>query len=312
MGGLQLFFYISSLVFVLGVASRTIRIARMPLHLRWDLYPIPHERGKEHYGGSYYEEVEWWTKPQNTTLLGELKEMAREIFFIHSLYRNNRPLWIFSFPFHAGLYLSVLFVLLIFTGALFGIAGVVVSAQSVSVAGLTVYYLTLFTGLPGALLAGFGALGLFLSRMFTTELRKTSTWTDYFSLVLLFVIFITTLVVWRSADPQFESTRAFVASLVSFQPAGGLPALITVHFTLAALFLLWLPFTHMTHFVGKFFTYHRVRWEDQPNRRGSRLESAVTQALSRKITWSAPHIRSGGTWAEAATDTISEQEKKDA
>ncbi|HPI32184.1 MAG TPA: hypothetical protein PLR32_02635, partial [candidate division Zixibacteria bacterium] len=46
--------------------------------------------------------------------------------------------------------------------------------------------------------------------------------------------------------------------------------------------------THMTHFVGKYFTYHKVRWEDHPNIRGSRIEAAVAKALGYPLTWSAP------------------------
>ncbi len=62
-----------------------------------------------------------------------------------------------------------------------------------------------------------------------------------------------------------------------------------------------MPFTHMTHVVGKYFTYHKVRWADEPNIRGSEIEKSVESVLGSKITWSAPHIKSGGTWADAAT-----------
>ena len=110
MGGLQLFFYASILAFVIGTVYKLIKLSRMPLHLRWDLYPIPHEKGKGDYGGSYYEEVEWWTKPASVSISSEVKEMAKEILFIQSMYHNNRPLWLFSFPFHFGLYLSIVFV----------------------------------------------------------------------------------------------------------------------------------------------------------------------------------------------------------
>ena len=80
MGGLQVLFYISTLVFVVGVVYKGVKMARMPLHLRWDLYPIPHEGGgKGKYGGSYYEEVEWWTKPANIAISNEMKEAAKEI-----------------------------------------------------------------------------------------------------------------------------------------------------------------------------------------------------------------------------------------
>ena len=105
MNGLQLLMYIAYAFFFVGTAYRAYRMAKMPVHLRWDLYPIPHEKDKGHYGGSYFEEIDWWTKPAEVSIRSELKEMAREIIFIQSMYHNNRPLWFFSFPFHFGLYL---------------------------------------------------------------------------------------------------------------------------------------------------------------------------------------------------------------
>ena len=41
---------------------------------------------------------------------------------------------------------------------------------------------------------------------------------------------------------------------------------------LSALLAAYIPFTHMSHFVGKYFTYHAVRWDDAANRRGGAIE----------------------------------------
>lgn len=301
MGGLQLLFYTSLIVFVVGTAYKAIKIARMPLHLRWDLYPIPHEKGKGDYGGSYFEEVEWWTKPAQVSISSEVKEMSKEILFIQSMFFNNRPLWIFSFPFHFGLYLSIGFVVLVWLGAILQVADVVTIGASAPIVGQIIYYLTIVLGVAGAVLGAFGAIGLFFSRIFRRDLRVTSVWTDYFNVVLLAAVFVTTLWTWGAVDPAFSGSRAFVADLVTFGGGVSLEPIATVHFALAAVFLLWLPFTHMTHFVGKYFTYHKVRWEDHPNIKGSKLEKAVAESLGYHIDWSAPHIKAGGTWAEAAT-----------
>lgn len=223
------------------------------------------------------------------------------------MYHNNRPLWIFSFPFHFGLYLSIVYVVLVYLGALLGFADIAVAGDSSSVFGLIVYYMTLVFGLAGAVMAAFGALGLLLSRLFKYELRQASVWTDYFNVVLLFAVFGTTIWAWATVDPSFDTARAFAASLVTFSGGEPMPTLAGIHFTLAAFFMLWLPATHMTHFVGKYFTYHKVRWEDHPNLKGSDLEKSVTEALGNKITWGAPHIKSGGSWADAATAADTEE-----
>lgn len=308
MVGLQLLMYLALGVFIIGTAYKVIKIARMPVHLRWDLYPIPHERGRASYGGSYLEEVNWWTKPVEISTLSELKEMAQEIFFIRSMYHNNRSLWVFSFPFHLGLYLLIGYVLLVFLGAILGLAGLGVAGDSANVVARLDYFLTPILAVAGSLLAGLGALGLLLSRMLRRDLRKTSVRTDYFNLLLLLAIFISVLVSWATVDSSFAVTRGFVQSLISLSPSGPLPTGVAVRVVLVSVFLIYLPFTHMTHFVGKYFTYHKVRWEDHPNIRGSHLEKTVVEALGYKIDWSAPHIKTGGTWAEAATKESSDDE----
>jgi nitrate reductase gamma subunit len=309
MSWLQLLMYVAYAVFFIGTAYRAWTMAKTPVHLRWDLYPIPHEKGREHYGGSYFEEVDWWTKPANVSMASELKEMSKEILFIQSMYFNNRPLWIFSFPFHFGLYLSIVFVLLVFFSAFLGVFGVTVSADSTNLFARAVHYITYPFGIVGAVMGAFGALGLFFSRVFNPNLRHASVRSDYFNVLLLFAVFVSGLIVWATEDISYLGLREFFTDLVSFRATDQVSTGFATHMVLAAAFLLYLPFTHMTHFVGKYFTYHKVRWEDSPNIRGSELEKRVQEALGYKLNWSAPHIKTGGTWAEAATDEGGGNEK---
>jgi nitrate reductase gamma subunit len=134
-------------------------------------------------------------------------------------------------------------------------------------------------------------------------LRRTSVWPDYFNLILLFGVFASGLLVWATEDITYGALHGFFTDLISFKGSAPVSTGFAVHMVLAAAFLIYLPFTHMTHFVGKYFTYHKVRWEDHPNVKGSELEKRINEALGYRINWSAPHIKSGGTWAEAATAT---------
>jgi nitrate reductase gamma subunit len=300
MSGLQMACYLSLVFFVVLVAAKIIKIARMPIHIRWDLYPIPHERGKGAYGGSYYEEVDWWTKPSNFSLFSELRAMAAEILFVQSLYHHNRPLWYFSYPFHLGLYCLVGFLALLLAGGIMGATGITVATGS-SGFGSLVYYLTLVFGTAGWILGILGAVGLFFSRLFGNELRKASVRSDYFNLLILLAVLVTGIIAWVTADPGYVHLRGFVQSMVTFEPMAPLPTTAVVQLWLFAALLFYFPFTHMTHMFGKYFTYHTVRWEDHPNVRGSKIEKAVIEALGYQLTWAAPHIKKG-TWAEAATD----------
>jgi hypothetical protein len=60
----------------------------------------------------------------------------------------------------------------------------------------------------------------------------------------------------------------------------------------------------MSHFIGKYFAYHAIRWNDAPNLRGSPEEKTIQALLSQKVSWAAPHIQGGGTktWVDVATE----------
>ncbi|MEJ2187319.1 MAG: nitrate reductase gamma subunit, partial [Gemmatimonadota bacterium] len=110
-------------VFVIAFIARTVGIARLPVHLRWELAPVPKEKGRGRYGGSYLEEYEWWKKPREESLLNELVYMGREILGLKALWEQNRGLWWFSFPFHWGLYLLIGAAGVALVAGLLGLAG---------------------------------------------------------------------------------------------------------------------------------------------------------------------------------------------
>jgi len=300
---IQIALYLSLLILLIGVVGKAVKISRMPVHLRWDLYPIPHEKGRAAYGGSYYEELDWWTKPANFSFWGELKEMAGEIFIIKTLYRHNKAMWYFSFPFHLGLYCMVCFLGLVFIGAIMQLSGVEISPASAVFSGRAVFALTVAVGAAGWLLGIIGSVGLLLMRVISNKYRNFSLISDYFNLLLLSAIFSAGLMIWFSLDKSFYSLREFVSHLVTFRLSGEQPLLIKVELILAAIFFAYLPFTHMTHFMGKFFTYHRVRWQDKPNFAGGEIEREVISAIGERTGWSAPHAGAGRIWRDAVTNS---------
>ena len=70
--------YVLLAVFFIAFVYRSVKIARMPVHLRWELAPVPHEKGKGHYGGSYLEEPEWWSKPREKDHIAEITYMVKD------------------------------------------------------------------------------------------------------------------------------------------------------------------------------------------------------------------------------------------
>ncbi|MBU8932368.1 MAG: respiratory nitrate reductase subunit gamma [candidate division Zixibacteria bacterium] len=303
MGVLQILSYLSVFFFVTALAAKMRKIAKMPVHLRWDLYPIPHEKGKGHYGGSYFEEVDWWKKPKNFSMLSELIEMGKEIIFVHSVFKNNRSLWYFSFPFHLGMYSLCAFAGLLIFGAILGAVGIEVSATSPGFLALLVHFATFLVGTTGLMLSALGAIGLLFQRLTNYELHAASVRSDYVNLLFILAVVVAGLVSWATVDPTYAILRGYIQDLITFSAAAPLPGAITVFLWLFVGLMFYFPFTHMTHMVGKYFTYHMVRWEDEPNSPGSEIEKSVTDCLQHHVTWSAPHIKTGGTWAEAATAT---------
>lgn len=297
----QILAYLASALFLLGMARRVLKHARAQLALRWELYPVPHEVGKEH-GGSYFEDQDWWEEPRRTNPFGQLKIMVPEILFLTALWEHRRRLWLVSYPFHAGIYVSILFLFLLLVGGIAQAAGASVSADS-NLAAL--HYLTIVVGAVAIVSVIIGSLGLLAMRLGDPGLRLYAVPADYFNLGFILTMAVLGLVTWLAVDQSFTEARAYAQGLVSFEQPDTSGAIVAQSLLLSA-FLVYLPFTHMTHFVLKFFTYHRVRWDDDPNLRGSAYERIIAEYLQRPVAWAAPHIQQGKSWAEVATQAAEE------
>ncbi len=296
------------MIFGIAAGMRIYKQVTMPLHIRWELYPVKHEAGtKAEYGGSYMEEPNWWEKKQKRSLTNELKFMVPEILLLQGLREKNARLWNVSFPFHFGLYLLTGTFLLLLIGALGMIFGAHIAPGKGSVSSL-IYYLTILTGFLGLTLGTVGSAALLRRRVKDPELGNYSGFADYLNLALFLVFFAVGLLAWLFYDHAFDGARAYVYALLTYGGnPGGMPIdrsfLGRLTIVLAALLVAYIPLTHMSHMFMKYFIYHSVRWEDEPNLKGGRLEAAILNNLGFKPTWAGPHIASDGkkTWAEIAT-----------
>jgi hypothetical protein len=84
--------------------------------------------------------------------------------------------------------------------------------------------------------------------------------------------------------------------------------LMTAEIVLASLLVAYIPLTHMSHFFTKWFMYHDIRWSDEPNFRGGKIEKKVGKLLEYPVSWAAPHIRGDGkkNWVDVATSGVEE------
>ncbi len=296
MGLLPLWTYLTLAAFLVGCAWKAFRYATMPMHLRWELYPVAHEKGKASYGGSYFEELDWWTKPIESSKLGEVKVIAEEVLTLKAVRENNPSLWPWSLAFHYGLYL------------LFGLGVALIAGGGVLLTGFAPLQwlaggrVLSVWGAAGIALALIGCVGLLVRRLANPGLRRSSTPADFFHLVLLLGVFAASAGSWLAIDREYAVAAGYMAVLMSGKPVTPPGGWFSAQILLLGAFLLYLPFSHMTHMFTKYFTWHSVRWDDRPNRVGSRIEARAARLLMLPVHWSAPHIQGDGrkTWADVA------------
>lgn len=304
MSVLHLLTYIAIPLFAVVVLIKIFRISSMPVHLRWEVYPVPHEGFKKaKYGGSYFEESDWWTKPRHYSLLSEMSVMIPEIILLKGVWESNRSLWFWSWAFHFGLYLAIgaggLIVVSSFAGPDSGWG-----ATLASIAGP----LTAVTYVLGSI----GCVGMIVMRLFSPKLSPYTSVGSIFNLVFILGIFLTGL-----CGYAIHGSAGWIAELQAFanglfgQSSMATPPTVVRHVGVILAFMVYMPFTHMSHFVLKWFTYHEIRWNDTPNEKGSKLEKEINKCLTYRPTWAADHWRTDGkkTWVDIATEEVFKDEK---
>ncbi|MBE3585898.1 respiratory nitrate reductase subunit gamma [Desulfofundulus thermocisternus] len=179
--------------------------------------------------------LHWELFPYPHTVSEQLKEMLTEVFTLRSLYLFNRKFWLPSLMMHYGIYLVVTWLVVLLLGFPFAP----------------------YLGMLGGVLALAGSFSLLLLRLFIDEVRKISVPVEYFNLIFIFLLALSSLFTGFLADFQ---VRFYLLSLFTLKPALSIVANYHVPLLLLELFLIYVPFTRMAHFAVKFFTYHKIKW----------------------------------------------------
>jgi nitrate reductase gamma subunit len=296
--------YIGLAIFVIGNLCRFVKIARMPAHIRWEIYPVPHgSRERQEYGGSYFEESEWWKKPEKSNPIDELVYILKEVLLMKGVWENHRALWFWSWLFHLGLYSFVGTVVL-------NIAAAVTAHFEMAIAGTLASFVAPLYWIA-AIFGSIGTIGVLILRASCSRLRPYTSRGTVINLTLIAAMFVTALLGLISEPNMAAAMTSFIGSLLGLGAAVQLPTFASAHVVIVALFLLYFPFTHMTHAYMKFFTYHSVRWEDVPTMHDVKAQKSVAESLKHKVAWSAAHIGSNGqkNWLEVVTAQGGEPEK---
>jgi nitrate reductase gamma subunit len=250
-------------LFLIGSVIRVVRVATMPVSVRWELYPVPDNH------------------------IAKTRVMLSEIFLLKGVFDQNKLLWLPSWLFHCSLYLLLLMSIVLPVASVSGNARIVLTP----VVGM-IAVIVFVCGTAGTA----GLIALRLGSLF----RPFSSFSAISNLLCLLAIFLSGLV-FVFAQPAPADTMVMQAgSLFRLNPAPELPLSGTVHLCLLALFIAYFPYTAMAHAMLKYFTYHWVRWDDRPAARTPELSDRMRRYLAYPVHWSAPHIRveQGSNWAE--------------
>jgi nitrate reductase gamma subunit len=298
---LQIVSYAFVALIIVVFLARLAKYARMPVHLRWELYPLAGEKGRP-LGGSYLEDREWWSSPREEhSFFNEIKFMGEELLYFKEYRRLNPSYWYYVFPFHIGAFTFLVFIAALIVDALTQIGGIQVAAAG-NVWGVFLFYATTVVGGIALVFGTLGGVALMVRRIFNKDLRPYTRRIEYFNLVLVLALFLTGLLSWVLYDHFFALDRQYFVSLLTFSGAPGIGALTVANILLVLVTAAYLPFTNMMHFFAKWFTYHKVRWDDTPNLRGSDLESKLGPLHNLPLSWAASHVQELGRWSDIALE----------
>jgi nitrate reductase gamma subunit len=288
-------------VFVVTMYTvKAVKYLRRPRHLRWDLYPVMHEE-RYRYGGSYYEDIGGAAGARKKHRLRGILFLLKEYVTMGEYFKRRKTYWLALYPWHVGFMLIIAFHIFTFFAAVVMLAGVPVSAGSPFAAGRIFYYVVLFMGVVSFASGIVGSIGVAVKRLTASDLRDYATPQNYFTYAFCLAVFLSGFYAWYFVDPTFSEYRQFWVGLITWKPIMVAPA-ATLHIVLFDLFLIYLPFTRSMHYITRIFAFLFIRWDDEPNLRGSRLESRLMSQLGQKVTWGAAHIKSGGTWADQVAE----------
>ncbi|MFC1477318.1 respiratory nitrate reductase subunit gamma [candidate division KSB1 bacterium] len=213
-------------------------------------------------GGMLYRIRIWMKLPKPGMTLfpggkeGTLGGVLKETLFFPGLFRADKVFWGGAWLFHVLLALIFLGHLRVFTGVIdtlllrvfgMGAEGVnTMSATSGGAAGILIFILTLY---------------LMFRRLTIQRVKEISSLGDYIALLLITAILLSGNYM-RFSTPHFdlETTRVYFTGLFTFSsltfPENNM---FLLHFLLAQLLIIYIPFSKILHFGGIFFSQTLIR-----------------------------------------------------
>ena len=91
---LAVFTYFAYVFIVVMYAAKIVKYLSLPVHLRWELYPIVHDE-RSHYGGSYQEKALKVPGVRWRSFMKELAYLSKDYLFMVSYFKWRKSYWVF-------------------------------------------------------------------------------------------------------------------------------------------------------------------------------------------------------------------------
>jgi nitrate reductase gamma subunit len=216
--------YVTILVFVIGMIYR-IYIWNQLAAPKMTLFPAPS-------GGK-----------------GRFIEVMKETFFFKSLFKGDRNLWALGWMFHVML-------ALIFVGHFRVIAWLPDKIlQSVGMSSENINTMSLISGGAAGIIILVALLIIFGRRFTVKRVKDISELGDYLALILILAIVLTGDAMRFISHLDLAQTREYFLGLFtfSFVAIPNNPWFI-IHYLLAQILIMYIPFSKILHFGGIFFS----------------------------------------------------------
>jgi hypothetical protein len=297
---LALFTYFAYAFIVVAYGSKVIKYVRMPVHLRWELFTST-DASKPFQRDDIVAVSGQQASRSNKWRLSRVWLFLREYLWFPSYFSHNKVYWIFLYIAHIGFVGLIIFQILCITIA----AGAVMFYDqvngSIDNAVESLLVLRIMLGIISFAAGIIGNIGLMFYRINNRDLRLYTPLLTFIGYCVSIGISLIGFILLLTSDPHFSGYVTFFAGMIQFKPTE-ISGLLAVFIFLNALHLIYLPFTPGFHYITRAFAFFGVQWDMRPNTKGSTMEKAVSQILKKRMTWSAPHIKAGQTWEEAAKD----------
>lgn len=182
-------------------------------------------------------------KPGSSMFVNVLKESL----LFPSLFKGDKVLWSFAWIFHATLAMIFIGHVRVFTDFPKLWAALDIDADRMS---------AISGGAAGLVIMLFAIL-LLIRRAAIPRVKEVTNFADILALLLILAILVTGNVMRFGEHFDLNITRTYFYHLATFSVTGSmLPAntMFTVHFLLAQILIIFIPFSKIMHFGGIFFT----------------------------------------------------------